>query len=103
MHIVETRTYVGPNLYANFKVIRFTLDLGPLEEWPSARIDGFVDRLLAAVPSLEEHGCSYGAHGGFVRRLREDGGTWMGHVLEHVAIESWSTWPSRSRTCAAAR
>ncbi|HMV68268.1 MAG TPA: cyanophycin synthetase [Myxococcota bacterium] len=87
MKILETRTYVGPNLYATFKVIRYTLDLGPLEAWPSARIDGFVDRLLAAVPSLGEHGCSYGEAGGFVRRLREDGGTWLGHVLEHVAIE----------------
>ena len=87
MHIVDQRTYVGPNLYATFPVIRMTLQLGPLEEHPSARIDGFVDRLLAAVPSLGEHGCSYREPGGFVRRLREDEGTWMGHVLEHVAIE----------------
>jgi cyanophycin synthetase len=36
---------------------------------------------------LHEHGCSYGKPGGFVRRLREDEGTWMGHILEHVAIE----------------
>ena len=54
---------------------------------PSAEIPGFVDKLLAALPSLHEHGCSYGCHGGFVRRLTEDRGTWMGHVLEHVAIE----------------
>src|SRR5690606_37893730 len=25
--------------------------------------------------------------GGFVRRLREDEGTWMGHILEHLALE----------------
>lgn len=87
MQILEQRVYVGPNLYANFKVIRFTLDLGPLENRPSATIDGFVDRLLTVVPSLDQHGCSYGEPGGFVRRLKEDGGTWMGHVLEHVAIE----------------
>ncbi len=87
MRILDKRVYVGPNLYANFKVIRMTLDLGPLEEAPSATIPGFVDQLLAAVPSLGEHGCSYGSSGGFVRRLREDGGTWMGHVMEHVAIE----------------
>ena len=30
---------------------------------------------------------SYDHAGGFVKRLREDGGTWLGHVLEHVAIE----------------
>jgi cyanophycin synthetase len=87
MHVLESRTYVGPNLYASFRVIRLTVDLGPLEDHPSAAIPGFVDGLLAAVPSLGEHGCSHGVPGGFVRRLREDGGTWMGHVLEHVAIE----------------
>ncbi len=87
MKILDQRVYVGPNLYANFKVIRFTLDLGPLEDYPSATIPGFVDALLAQVPSLDQHGCSYGEPGGFVRRLREEGGTWMGHVMEHVAIE----------------
>ena len=87
MKILEQRIYRGPNLYAHFPVIRLRLDLGELERWPSAKIPGFVDGLLAALPSLDEHGCSYGTTGGFVRRLREDGGTWMGHVLEHVAIE----------------
>lgn len=42
---------------------------------------------MAALPGLDEHGCSYGEPGGFLRRLREDEGTWLGHVLEHVAIE----------------
>ncbi|MEJ2369659.1 MAG: acetate--CoA ligase family protein [Gemmatimonadales bacterium] len=48
---------------------------------------GFTDALLETLPGLEEHGCSYGEPGGFVRRLTEDEGTWLGHVLEHVAIE----------------
>lgn len=87
MKLLERRVYRGPNLYASFPVIRLTLDLEQLEEWPSARIPGFVDGLTAAVPSLQEHGCSYGEPGGFIRRLREDGGTWMGHIIEHVAIE----------------
>ena len=87
MQVTERRVYVGPSLYAHFPVIRLTVDLGELEKWPSARIDGFNDKLLAALPSLEQHRCSYEAAGGFVRRLREDGGTWLGHVLEHVAIE----------------
>ena len=87
MRILEQRVYAGPNLYANFKVIRMTLDLGPFEEHPSGTIPGFVAGLLAHVPSLQDHGCSYGEAGGFVRRLSEDGGTWMGHVMEHVAIE----------------
>ncbi|PRQ09327.1 cyanophycin synthetase [Enhygromyxa salina] len=87
MKILEQRIYRGPNLYAHFPVIRLRLDLGQLERWPSAKIPGFADALLAAIPSLDEHGCSYGGAGGFLRRLREDEGTWLGHVLEHVAIE----------------
>jgi cyanophycin synthetase len=43
--------------------------------------------LLEKLPGLLEHGCSYREAGGFVRRLREDEGTWLGHVMEHVAIE----------------
>ncbi len=87
MVVVEQRTYVGPNQYARFPVIRLTLDLGALEHHPSGALPGFVDGLLAWMPTLREHGCSYGEPGGFVRRLTEDGGTWMGHVMEHVAIE----------------
>src|SRR6185503_5891792 len=88
MQVLERRTYLGPNLYALFPVMRLTVDLGPLEDWPSAKIPGFVDRLLAVLPSLREHTCSYGHAGGFVKRLTDHGeGTWMGHVLEHVAIE----------------
>ncbi|MBC8068604.1 MAG: cyanophycin synthetase [Deltaproteobacteria bacterium] len=87
MKILERRIYRGPNLYAHFPVIRLRLDLGELEQWPTAKLPGFVDRLLAVLPTLEQHTCSYGTHGGFLRRMREDEGTWIGHVLEHVAIE----------------
>ncbi len=87
MELLERRTYRGPSLYAHFPVMRLTIDLGPLEDWPTARIPDFNERLLAAIPSLAAHTCSYTVPGGFVRRLSEDGGTWLGHVLEHVAIE----------------
>ncbi|MFO0663083.1 MAG: cyanophycin synthetase [Polyangiaceae bacterium] len=87
MKLLERRVYRGPSLYAHFPVMRLTVDLGVLEEWPSAKIPGFNEGLLAALPSLESHTCSYSEPGGFVRRLSEDGGTWLGHVLEHVAIE----------------
>ncbi len=88
MRILDRSVYVGPSLYAHFPVIRLELDLGELEAWPSARLgSAFIDGLLEALPGLAEHGCSYGEPGGFVRRLREDEGTWLGHVLEHVAIE----------------
>ena len=88
MKILETSVYVGPSLYALFRVIRLTVDLEDLEEWPTGRLGPeFVDPLLDALPGLREHGCSYREPGGFVRRLREDDGTWLGHVLEHCAIE----------------
>ena len=87
MKVLERRVYRGPNQYALFPVMRWTVDLGALEQWPTAKLVGFNDRLLAALPSLDQHTCSFGVPGGFVRRLTEGEGTWMGHVLEHVAIE----------------
>jgi cyanophycin synthetase len=85
--ILESRVYRGPNLYALGAVIRLRVDLGELEDYPTQRLPGFSEALLALIPTLHEHSCSYGEPGGFVRRLREDEGTWLGHVLEHVAIE----------------
>ncbi len=86
--ILERSVFVGPSHFAHFPVIRLELDLGALEAWPTRRLgDGFINALLEALPGLKEHGCSYGEPGGFVRRMTEDEGTWLGHVLEHVAIE----------------
>ena len=88
MRVLERNVFVGPSLYAHFPVIRLSLDLGALEAWPTSKLGApFVDGLVAALPGLHEHGCSYGQPGGFIRRMREDEGTWLGHVLEHVAIE----------------
>jgi cyanophycin synthetase len=88
MRILERSVFVGPSLYAHFPVIRFELDLGELEKWPTGKLGAaFVDGLVAALPGLAEHGCSYREPGGFIRRMREGDGTWLGHVLEHVAIE----------------
>ena len=85
MRVVETSTYRGPHLYSHRPMIRVQLDLGALEAWPTHRLHGFTDRLLVALPGLERHGCCFRTPGGFVRRLRE--GTWLGHVIEHVALE----------------
>jgi len=88
MRILERNVYVGPSQYAHFPVIRLVLDLEALEQWPTGRLGpAFVDGLVEALPGLAEHGCSYKAPGGFIRRMREGEGTWLGHVLEHVAIE----------------
>ncbi len=88
MRVLDRSVYVGPSHYARFPVIRLELDLGALEAWPTGRLGaGFVDALGEALPGLAEHGCSYREPGGFYRRMREGEGTWLGHVLEHVAIE----------------
>ena len=88
MRILDRSVYVGPSLYARFPVIRLELDLGALEAWPTGRLgEPFIEALAAALPGLAEHGCSYREPGGFYRRMREGEGTWLGHVLEHVAIE----------------
>lgn len=88
MRILNRSVYVGPSLYAHFPVIRLELDLGKLEDWPTAKLGApFIDGLVAALPGLAGHGCSYREPGGFIRRMREGEGTWLGHVLEHAAIE----------------
>ena len=88
MKITATNVYVGPSIYANFPVIRMVLDIGVLVDWPSVKCGkGFTNGLQKAIPSLAEHGCSYREPGGFLRRLTEDDGTWMGHIMEHVALE----------------
>jgi len=88
MKIVSTNVYVGPNIFAHFRVIRHVIDLGELENWPTKKLgDAFMKPMLELLPGLHEHGCSYKEPGGFVRRLTDDEGTWLGHVMEHVAIE----------------
>ena len=88
MRILDRSVFVGPSLYAHFPVIRLELDLERLEDWPTGRLGPeFVDALVEAVPGLAEHGCSYRTPGGLIRRMKEGEGTWLGHVLEHVAIE----------------
>ncbi|HZG67774.1 MAG TPA: cyanophycin synthetase, partial [Herpetosiphonaceae bacterium] len=85
MRLTETKVYRGPNLYGYRPVIRWTLDLEALEDYPTTRLPTFSERLIELIPTLHDHDCSYGQPGGFVRRLHE--GTWLGHVAEHIAIE----------------
>jgi cyanophycin synthetase len=85
MRVIERGVYRGPHLYSLTPMIRIKLDLGSLEAWPSNRLPGFTERLLAVLPGLHRHGCCFRRTGGFVRRLEE--GTWLGHVAEHIALE----------------
>lgn len=87
MRILEIRAMRGPNYWSvrRHKLIVMTLDLEELEELPTNKIDGFYERLTTMFPSMYEHRCSVGTTGGFFQRVQE--GTWMGHVIEHIALE----------------
>lgn len=85
MKILEHRALRGPNRYSRYPTIFMLLDIGEFEAQPSDTIDGFTDRLVNLVPSLQSHGCSIGGPGGFITRLRR--GTWVGHIVEHIALE----------------
>jgi len=79
-------TYLrGPSVWTYRPILEVWLDLGELEDYPSNKLPGFNQRLTAWLPNLIEHHCGVGERGGFIQRL--EGGTWMGHVLEHIIIE----------------
>ena len=87
MKILEIKVLKGPNYWSvrRNKLIQMKLDLENLEHLPTNKIDGFRQRLEKILPSLYEHRCSEGEAGGFFKRVEE--GTWMGHVIEHIALE----------------
>ena len=85
MQIIGTRTIDGPNVFTHRPIVLMTLDLQDLHERESCDLPGFVERLIERLPGLAEHVCGKGYPGGFVERLRE--GTYLAHVVEHVAIE----------------
>ena len=61
------------------------LNIGKYENLPSNKIPNFYTNLKKYLPSLNSHRCSIGKQGGFFQRVKE--GTWMGHIIEHVALE----------------
>jgi len=75
----------GPNVWASFPVLEAWLDLGGLKDSASNEMPGFNERLASWLPTLIEHRCSVGERGGFFERLRR--GTYLAHILEHVALE----------------
>lgn len=87
MKILEIRPMRGPNFWSirRHKLIVMKLDLQELEQQPTDKIPGFAERLEKLFPSMYEHRCSEDHAGGFFKRVRE--GTWMGHVIEHIALE----------------
>ncbi|MHB1176822.1 MAG: cyanophycin synthetase [Daejeonella sp.] len=87
MKILGIQILKGPNIWSarRRKLIQMRLDLGDIEQRPTNKIDGFRERIEKLMPSLYTHRCSPGHEGGFFDRVEE--GTWMGHVIEHIALE----------------
>ena len=87
MKILGIQVLKGPNIWSTNrkKLIQMRLDLEDLEQRPTNKIDGFRERIEKLMPSLYTHRCSPGYEGGFFERVDE--GTWMGHVIEHIALE----------------
>lgn len=87
MRIIDIRCVNGPNFWSvrKCKLVVMKLDLEEFEERPTNRIEGFYERLKLVLPTLQTHFCSEGHPGGFFERVKD--GTWMGHVIEHIALE----------------
>ncbi|HWW40492.1 cyanophycin synthetase family protein, partial [Pedobacter sp.] len=87
MKILGIQVLRGPNIWSinRKKLIQMRLDLEDLEQRPTNLIEGFEERIVKLIPSMFSHRCSKGHEGGFFERVKE--GTWMGHVIEHIALE----------------
>ncbi|MDH5589832.1 MAG: cyanophycin synthetase, partial [Gemmatimonadota bacterium] len=85
MKILEQRALRGPNKWSRFPTAYMRIDLEGFADRPTNSLPGFTDLLMRLLPSLHEHRCGVGRTGGFESRMIE--GTWLGHVIEHVAIE----------------
>ncbi len=87
MKILDIKAMNGPNYWSanRHKLIVMLLDLEEMEQQPTDKIPGFLERISTLMPTLFEHRCSEGVPGGFFQRIEE--GTWMGHVIEHIALE----------------
>ncbi|HZX53683.1 MAG TPA: cyanophycin synthetase, partial [Ilumatobacteraceae bacterium] len=79
------RTIPGPNVHSHQPVIDSVIDLGPYGDRETREWDGLNDRLTTLLPGLARHHCAAGQAGGLLERLQ--GGTFFGHVIEHVALE----------------
>jgi cyanophycin synthetase len=87
MQILKIQALRGPNIWSirRKKLIQMRLDLEEMEQSPTNLIEGFRERLEMMFPTMIEHRCSEGCRGGFFMRIEQ--GTWMGHVIEHIALE----------------
>jgi len=87
MKVLKIQALRGPNIWSvrRKKLIQMRLDIEDLEQKPTNLIPGFRERIEQLIPTMYSHRCSEGVEGGFFFRVEK--GTWMGHVIEHIALE----------------
>src|SRR5438067_171315 len=91
MRILDRAVYVGPSLYAHFPVIRLEVDLGPLEQWPSARLGAeFTDRRIAWIRLNEQSLIQFG-HGRFQQRIQATVTSRTSHIAVELASDKEET------------
>ena len=85
MKLLNIQSYSGRNIYSHKPVVKLTVDIGSYGNGPTLDIPGFNEKIVRFFPGFSGHQCGIGIEGGFLQRLRE--GTYLGHVIEHLAIE----------------
>jgi cyanophycin synthetase len=87
LKIVSVKTIEGKNKWhtSKDKLVHMVLDLGEWEKFPSNKIPEFYENIKKYLQSMDEHRCSVGRRGGFYLRVKK--GTWLGHIIEHIALE----------------
>jgi cyanophycin synthetase len=70
MKILDIKAMSGPNYWSanRHKLIVMLLDLEDMEQRPTDKIPGFLERLKELMPTMYEHRCSEGVAGGFLIR-----------------------------------
>jgi cyanophycin synthetase len=88
MKIVDLNILRGPNYWSTssyHQLVVLHIDLEELNNVQTNQVVGFYEQLEDQLPSLQEHRCTDGSTGGFLRIVQK--GTSMAHVVEHVALE----------------
>jgi cyanophycin synthetase len=82
MKVKSTKTFPGVNFYTTAPAVAAEVDLGEFEGLTSREIVGLNDRLVAALPMLQQHACALPKSVPFPDVLTE--GVDLRHVLVHV-------------------
>ena len=88
MQILEIRTLRGPNYWSGYwkKLIIMRLDIGDYEDRPTDQIDGFYERMMDVMPSLDDARLQLSGRRRIPSRVREkERGQAM--LIEHFALE----------------